>query len=166
VVRRVVVAALLATVLAGCGDPVFVPEAGPNAPGYRTVSAPDPAEVELVRSVGRRELPVGGVVDTVVREDGVLRIDGWARLNPREPLGTLEVVLPPGSADDARVDDVTVSQRPDVVNATSDNTLVWSGFSISISGTDGTSTAVCVVSRSRAGAYRLDGSDGTLCAQT
>jgi hypothetical protein len=160
----VVAAALVAALLSGCGEPVFVPEAGPNAPGYRTVSAPDPAEAKLVPSVGRKELPVGGVVDTVAREDGVLRVDGWARLAPRAPLGTLEVVLPPGSADDARVDEVTVSQRPDVVNATSDNTLVWSGFSVSISGTTGSSTAVCVVSRSRAGAFQLDGSDRELCA--
>lgn len=157
-------AALLVPLLAGCSEPVFVPEAGPNAPGYGRVSPPEPAEVELVRTAGRRELPVGGAIDNVTREQGVLHIDGWARLDPKDPIGTLQVVLPPGSANGARVDEVSVAQRPDVVSATGDDGLVWSGFTMSVSGTTGTSTAVCVVSRSSAGAYRLDGSDAALCA--
>jgi hypothetical protein len=162
VVRRVIAAALL-PLLAGCGEPVFVPEAGPNAPGYQRIGTPKPPHVVLVRSVGSKNRPVGGVVDSVVHESGVLRIDGWAMLNPKAPLGTLEVVLPPGSRRNAHVDEVSVAQRPDVVTATGNNDLVWAGFSISIIGAD-SSTAVCVVSRSRSGTYRLGGSDADLCA--
>lgn len=154
---------LLATLLMGCGGPVFVPEAGPGAPGYKEISAPRPAEVELVRT--GRDMPRqdAGVIDSVVYEDGVLSITGWAVLGSGAQRGVLEVVLPAEALATARVQEVSVAPRPDVVAATADNGLLWSGFSLRVSGIPGAETAICVVSRSDKGSYRLGGSDPALC---
>ena len=81
VVRRALAAALLAPVLAGCAEPVFVPEAGPGAPGYTRRSLPPPPSAEVVSDSVEESLPEGGIIDTVVRGDETFEVTGWAFLD-------------------------------------------------------------------------------------
>lgn len=158
--RRALAGALLACLLAGCGEPVFVPEAGPGAPGYTERPAPPPPDVRVVQEVTQKTLPAGGQIDGVAREDGSLEVTGWALLGDRTG-GRLRIVLPSG--EEAEVRSVESVARPDVVEATGNPALLWSGFSVVLDGSLPADTAVCVLSRSKQGAYRLNGSDDTLC---
>ena len=159
-VAAVLLAPLLAPLLAACGDPVFVPEAGPGAPGFCEIPAPPPPDVEVVRRAGDPLSP-GGAVDGVLRGDGSFTVTGWALLDPEEPRGVLEVVLPPGV--EAVVEEVQTGPRPDVADATKNPALLWAGFNVVLTGSLPEGAGVCVLSRSGLGEYRLSGSDEGLC---
>ena len=159
--RRIAATLLAALLLSGCGGPVFVPEAGPHAPGYQEIAAPSLPDVELVKDAGDRPLPPGGFVDNVARQESSFEVTGWAILDPAEPRGVLQVVLPAGL--DAEIDEVETLMRPDVVSAMEDDDLLWAGFSVTVSGSLPQGAGVCVLSRSRKGAFRLGGSDEGLC---
>jgi hypothetical protein len=161
VVRRTVAAVLLAPLLAGCSEPVFVPEAGPGAPGYSESSAPPPPEVEVQRTAAAEPLPAGGFIDSVVREKGTFEVTGWALIDPEAPRGELKLVLPTGL--EAKVVDVETNPRPDVVSVTGDDALIWSGFSVTVRGSLPEGKGVCMLSRSSQGAFRLGQSDEGLC---
>ena len=161
--RRLLAGALLVPVLAGCGGPVFVPEAGPNAPGYRRITPPPAPRVELRGPADYEQLPAGGVIDTAAEVDGRLTITGWALVDAREPRGTLELVLPAGARSRARVEDVVVAARPDVVAATGEQDRLWTGFTITVETSSPPQDGVCVLSHSSLGDFRLGGSDETLC---
>ena len=155
-------AGLLACVLTGCTEPVFVPEAGPGAPGYSERSTPAPPDIEVVHAAATgKPLPDGGFIDRVTRGKGVFAITGWALVDPDAPRGVLKIVLPTGV--DAHVRDVEVLPRPDVVTATGNAALAWAGFTISVRGALPANAGVCVISRSTQGAFRLGGSDDALC---
>ena len=159
-IGAVLVTPLLALLLAGCGEPVLVPEAGPGAPGFSEIPAPPPPDVEVVRRAGDPLSP-GGAVDSVLRGDGTFTVSGWALLDPEEPRGVLELVLPPGV--EAEVEQVTTGPRPDVADATKNPALLWAGFNVVLTGTLPEGTGVCVLSRSGLGEFRLSGSDEGLC---
>ena len=159
--KRLVCAALLVPLLAACGDPVFVPEAGPGAPGYRMRAAPPPPEVEVVRTAPAQPLPAGGVIDGVARHDDHVEVTGWAFVDPKAPRGVLQLLLPAGA--DAAVVDVETMPRPDVVTATGQDALIWSGFTVTLRGALPEGANVCMLSRSEQGAFRLGGSDEALC---
>ena len=158
--KRLVAVVLPALLLSGCGGPLIVPEAGPNAPGFRRISAPPPPKVELSSPAGKRSA-AGGAIDSVVPVDGTFDIKGWAILAPDAPRGVLHVVLPAGV--DAEVQEVETMMRSDAAAAMEDDDLLWSGFTITIEGTLPEGAGVCVVSRSIKGTFRLGGSDETLC---
>ena len=148
--------------LTACSDPLLVPSAGPNAPGFRRGSPPPAPEVAIATGTPAPSLPAAGAVDTVVVRDGLLVITGWAQVVDTPPRGRLEISLPPGGGD-PRVVKTVVVPRPDVVAATSRSDLTYAGFEVSIDGADTGSTAVCVQSFSSAGDFRLGGSDASLC---
>lgn len=154
---------VLTALLAGCGSPVFVPEAGPGAPGFHRVAPPGPPDVTLAKPRAVEPLPASGVLDSVVNTDGVMTIVGWANLAATSPRGVLRVVLPGDASRTARVGEVTAGPRPDVVAATSDSALLWSGFSVTVTGVPASLQTVCVLSRSSRGEFRLGGSDEGLC---
>lgn len=158
----VVVPALL---LSACSQPVFVPEAGPNAPGfaYKPPPPPPPPPPRVAVTVGPidRAQPDGGAVDSVVRRDGSFDVIGWALLAREAPRGVLRLVLPEGV--DAEVRTVVNVRRPDVVDATSSKANTWAGFTITVDGSLPDDADVCVVSRSSQGTFRLGGSDEQLC---
>lgn len=160
-VKRFLAALLSALVLTGCGGPVFVPEAGPHAPGYKEVAPPPVPDVEVVEDTGDQPSSAGGAVDSVVRQDGSFEVTGWAILEPDAPRGVLQVVLPAGV--DAEVRDVETLMRPDAANAMDDDDLLWAGFTITLSGSLPKDAGVCVVSRSTKGDYHLGNSDDKLC---
>jgi hypothetical protein len=160
-VKRILAALLPALLLAGCGGPVFVPEAGPHAPGYKEVAPPPLPDVEVVKDAGDRPLSDGGAVDNVVRQDGSFEVTGWAILAPKAPRGVLQVVLPAGV--DADVTDVETLMRPDAAKAMDDDDLLWAGFTITLSGSLPKGVGVCVLSRSAKGDHRLGNSDAQLC---
>jgi len=160
-VKRILAALLPALLLAGCGGPVFVPEAGPHAPGYKEVAPPPVPEVELVQDAGDRPLSAGGAVDDVVRHDDSFEVTGWAVLAPDAPRGVLQVVLPKGV--DAEVRDVVTLMRPDAAKAMDDDDLLWAGFTITLGGSLPEGAGVCVLSRSSKGDHRLGNSDDELC---
>lgn len=158
---RFLAALLPALVLAGCGGPVFVPEAGPHAPGYEEVAPPPVPDVEVVKGTGDRPLKGGGAIDSVVRRDGSFEVTGWAILEPDAPRGVLQVVLPVGV--DVEVRDVETLMRPDAATAMDDDDLLWAGFTITLSGSLPEDAGVCVLSRSTKGDHRLGNSDDNLC---
>ena len=160
-VKRILAALLPALLLAGCGGPVFVPEAGPHAPGYKEVAPPPVPDVEVVTDSGDRPLSDGGAVDDVVRHEGGFEVTGWAILAPKAPRGVLQVVLPAGV--DAEVSDVETLMRPDAAKAMDDDDLLWSGFTITLTGSLPKGAGVCVLSRSAKGDHRLGNSDAELC---
>lgn len=159
--RRTLAAVLLAPLLAGCSEPVFVPEAGPGAPGYSETSAPPPPEVEVLRTAEAEPLPAGGFIDSVVRAEGTFEVTGWALIDAEAPRGVLKLVLPTGL--DAEVLEVETNPRPDVVSATGDEALIWSGFSVAFRGSLPGGAGICMLSRSSQGAFRLGQSDEGLC---
>lgn len=161
--RRTLAAILPALLLAACAEPVLVPEAGPNAPGYtpRSLAPPPAPRVRVEHDVVRKAPPDGGAVDSVVRDEGSFDIVGWALLDASSPRGTLRVVLPKGV--DASVQTVESVARPDVVTATGKDTHLWAGFTITVRGTLPSDAGVCVLSRSTQGTFRLGGSDEDLC---
>lgn len=159
--KRVLAVALPALLLAGCADPVFVPEAGPGAPGYHAKPIPRPPDVEVIRSVQGEPLPSGGTIDDVNRKKHGFEVVGWALLKAEAPRGTLQLVLPMGLK--AKVRKVETVPRPDVVSATGDDALLWSGFTIKVRGSLPEGTGVCVLSRSENGDHRLAGSDEDRC---
>lgn len=148
--------------LAGCSDPLLVPQAGPNAPGFRRGSPPPAPKVAIATGTPAPSVPTGGAVDTVVVRDGLLVITGWAQVVDTPPRGRLEISLPPGGGA-PRIVKTVVVPRPDVVAATSRADLTYAGFEVSIADAGTGSTAVCVQSFSRAGDFRLSGSDASLC---
>ena len=154
--------ALAVAALTACSDPLLVPTAGPNAPGFRRSAPPPPPEVAVATGKPAASLPAGGAVDTVVVRDGLLVVTGWAQVVDTPPRGRLEISLPPGGGA-PRVVKTVVVPRPDVVAATSRADLTYAGFEVSIEGADTGSTAVCVQSFSSAGEFRLGGSDASLC---
>jgi hypothetical protein len=162
-VRRVGATLLLAALLslAGCGDPVFVPKTGPGAPGYAERALPKPLDVEIVPAPQGKPRPPGGSLDSIDRRDGSFTLTGWALVNPDSPRGELEVVVPRGV--DATVQEVTTVPRTDVVAALGSQDLIWSGFQVTLAGTLPDDQGVCVLSRSKQGAYRLNNSDVGLC---
>jgi hypothetical protein len=160
--RAAAVLAVAVLALTACSDPVVVPTAGPNAPGFRRGSPPPTPEVAIATGAPARTVPTGGAVDTVVDRDGLLVITGWAQIVDTPPRGRLEISLPPGGGA-PRVVKTVVVPRPDVVAATSRAALTYAGFEVSIEGADTGSTAVCVQSFSSAGDFRLSGSDASLC---
>ena len=163
--KRVVAAASAALLLSGCSGPLFVPDAGPNAPGYvrkaPPLAPPGPPRVELRSAPVPAPTKAGGSIDSVARGDGSFTVTGWAQLAAERPRGVLRLVLP----DDVTADVETVvnMQRPDVATATSMEDLAWSGFTITVQGTLPDDAGVCVVSRSSQGTYLLAGSDASLC---
>lgn len=159
--RRVLAVVLPALLLAGCSEPVFVPEAGPGAPGYSAKPAPSAPDVEVVRRVKGGPLPAGGVIDGVIRKKRSFEVTGWALLEVDSPRGTLQLVLPKGM--EAQVRKVQTVPRPDVASATGDDALLWSGFTVTVRGSLPEDTGVCMISRSKQGAYRLGGSDEGRC---
>ncbi len=159
--RRTVAAALLGLLLAGCGEPVFAPDAGPGAPGYTKKPTPRPPAVELVRASRAKPLPPGGALDSVVRSDGTFEVTGWALIDTDAPHGVLKLVLPAGVR--AKVLKSEAVARPDVVDATGNLSLTWSGFVITVQGSLPEDAGVCLLSQSKQGAFRLDGSDTALC---
>lgn len=162
--RRTLATVLLALPLAACADPVLVPEAGPNAPGYTRRSLPPPPpppRVKLVSDDVNGSLPAGGAIDTVVRHEGSFEVTGWALLDAEPPRGVLRLVLP--SPVEASVQTVKGVRRPDVVNATGTEEHLWAGFTITVRGILPADAGLCVLSRSTQGAFRLDGSDDGLC---
>ena len=161
--RRTLAAVLPALLLAACAEPVLVPEAGPNAPGYtrRSVEQPPPPRVRVEHDVAGPSLPDGGAIDSVVREDGSFDVTGWALLDAKSPRGDLRLVLPKDV--DASVETVVNVARPDVVNATGKEAHLWAGFTITVSGTLPADAGVCLLSRSTQGDFRLGGSDDGLC---
>lgn len=159
--KRILAPLVTALVLAGCGGPVFVPEAGPNAPGYKEVAPPPVPDVEVVEDAGDRTLSDGGAIDNVVRHDDGFEVTGWAILAPDAPRGVLQVVLPEGV--DAEVSDVETLMRPDAAQAMDDDDLLWAGFTITLSGSLPPDAGVCVLSRSTKGDHRLGHSDDKLC---
>ena len=118
--RRAVAAAMVVPLLflAGCGDPVFSPKRGPGAPGYSEVPAPSAPEVEIVPEPKGKPRPDAGNIDRIVpAEDGEsFNIVGWALLNPKDPRGTLHLILPEGV--DGTIREVQTLPRPDVSAAT------------------------------------------------
>ena len=162
-VRSALVAVAVAVVgLAGCSDPLLVPQTGPNAPGFRRGSPPPPPEVAIATGTPAQSVPAGGAVDSVVVRDGQLVITGWAQVVDTPPRGRLEISLPPGDGA-PRVVKTVVVPRPDVVAATSRSDLTYAGFEVSIADAGTGSTAVCVQSSSPAGDFRLGGSEASLC---
>lgn len=160
-VGRTLAAAALALSLGACSSPVFVPEAGPGAPGYKRRSLPPPPRVELLGPDEVKPASAGGAIDSVAPEGNMIEITGWAPLDPQAPRGVVRVVLPDGV--EARVEDAGSLARPDVVDATGDASLIWAGFSVLLSGDLPDDLAVCVVSRSTKGTFVLGGSDPGLC---
>lgn len=164
-VRRTAAAVLLALLLAGCAEPVFVPEAGPGAPGYSEghgeSSAPPPPNIKLAQAAKGGPLPVGGAIDSVVRKEGTFEVTGWALIDDDAPRGVLKLILPTGLR--AKVRQVETVPRPDVVDATGNPALAWAGFTVTLRGSLPTDAGVCVLSKSKQGAFRLDGSDEGLC---
>lgn len=161
---RFVVAAVAALLLSACSEPVLVPEAGPNAPGFSYRPAPRPPappRVELLSERPRTSAAAAGAIDSVVRQKDVFEISGWALLASKKPRGVLRVVLPPDV--EASVVDVRSVERPDVVAATSDDANQWAGFTVTIEGDLPREAGVCVLSRSSQGTFRLGGSDEGLC---
>lgn len=154
-------AVLPALLLAACAEPVLVPEAGPNAPGYSRRSLPPPPRAEVVSDAVDESLPDGGIIDAVVRHADTFEVTGWALLDPNSPRGVLRLVLP--STVDASVQEVATVARPDVVNATGTKKLVWAGFMVTLRGSLPDDAGVCVLSRSKQGEFRLGGSDAGLC---
>jgi hypothetical protein len=161
VVRRAFAAGLLVPLLAGCSTPVFVPEAGPGAPDYRRQAAPTAPSVKIVPDADVTALPAAGSVDETSRADGTFEVTGWAVVDPTTPRGVLRVVLP--REVDATVETITTQARPDVVTATGNDQLLWSGFTIRLRGEFPEGNGVCVLSRSTQGSFRLNGSDEELC---
>jgi hypothetical protein len=161
VVRRALAAGLLVTLLAGCSSPVFVPEAGPGAPEYRKQAAPTAPTVKVVQGYDGKALPAAGSVDGTSRKGHTVEVTGWAVVDPIVPRGALRVVVARGV--DASVEKVTTEPRPDVVTATGNDQLLWSGFTIELRGDLPAEGGVCVLSRSNQGAFRLGGSDEGLC---
>lgn len=159
--KRLLCAMVVVPVLAGCSEPVFVPEAGPNAPGFRRLAPPRPPDVQVVEGPQTGRPTAGGALDSVVRLDGSFEVVGWALLDRRSPRGVVQVVVPDGV--DAQVSEVIPVSRPDVVSALDDDDLLWSGFSVTLSGSLPEGAEVCVLSRSRQGSFRLGGSDEKLC---
>ena len=154
---RRIATALLVPLLAGCSEPIFVPEAGPGAPGFRMIPTPRAPDVGVVEDAGTRRLSDGGAIDSVVRQDDSFVVTGWAILAPKAPRG----VLPAGV--DAEVSDVETLMRPDAAKAMDDDDLLWAGFTITLSGSLPEDAGVCVLSRSAKGDHRLDNSDDELC---
>jgi hypothetical protein len=156
-----------AALLSGCQRPLLVPDAGPHAPGFAAASPPVPPEVVLATGAAASQRATGGVIDAVKVADGVLVITGWAMLPmlpmlPSSPPGRLAVSFP--AAATSRIIDVVVVPRPDVIAATSQADLLYSGFEVSIDLRGAVASArVCVQSSSPAGVFRLAGSDETLC---
>lgn len=159
--RRLLVALLPALLLAACSEPVLVPEAGPNAPGYTRRSLPLPPSVELVSDSVKASLPDGGNIDAVVRSDETFEITGWALLGAKAPRGVLRLVVPASA--DASVQEVTSVPRPDVVNATGDKALIWAGFTVTLRGSLPEDAGICILSKSTQGEFRLAGSDAAVC---
>ena len=153
-------AGLLACTLAGCAEPVFVPKAGPNAPGYPDKTVPPPPKVKVVHAAGKPS-PDGGSIDSVHRENGEFEVIGWAHIAPRRPRGVLRIFLP--DSVNARISNVEVVPRADVVAAYKDATLAWSGFTIRVRGNLPGEQGICVLSRSKKGTFRLHNSDDGLC---
>jgi hypothetical protein len=100
-------------------------------------------------------------VDETSRADGTFEVTGWAVVDPTTPRGVLRVVLP--REVDATVETITTQARPDVVTATGNDQLLWSGFTIRLRGEFPEGNGVCVLSRSTQGSFRLNGSDEELC---
>jgi hypothetical protein len=152
---------LLVPVLAGCGEPVFIPEAGPGAPGYSERPAPPPPEVQVAHVAAGKPLPAGGYIDRVTRQDGTFLVTGWALIGLDTPRGLLKLVLPEGV--DGELEDVVTLPRPDVVAATGNVELLWAGFAFTVRGVLPEDEGICLLSRGPMGAFRLDGSDARLC---
>ena len=115
----------------------------------------------MAQASGDRPLPPGGAIDNVVREANAFEVTGWALLDPDAPRGVLQLILPTGL--DAGVLEVEPVLRPDVVAATDSDALLWAGFTITVRGSLPSRVGVCVLSRSKQGAFRLGGSDEGLC---
>lgn len=159
--RRTLATVLLAPLLAGCSEPLLVPEAGPGAPGYSEIPAPPPPDIEVVQAAVGKSLPAGGAIDNVVREAEAFKVTGWALIDANAPRGVLQLVLPTGL--NAKVQEVETVPRADVVGATGSDALLWAGFTVTVKGSLPEHASVCVLSRSKQGAFRLDGSDERLC---
>jgi hypothetical protein len=148
--------------LAACAEPVFVPEAGPGAPGYTTKqAAPPPPDIKIVHGTRGKSMPAGGAIDNIVRGERTIEVTGWALIDADAPRGALQLVLPQGSA--ARVRKVQTAPRPDVVDATGNEAFLWAGFTVIVRGSLRPQDGICVLSRSKQGAFRLGGSDEGLC---
>ncbi len=161
---RLAWAALLTSVLiglAGCAEPVFVPVAGPGAPGYGESRTTPPPQVVITQAVEGKPLPDGGYIDAIGREGADLRVTGWALLNPEPPRGELQVVLPPGST--AEVLQVEALPRGDVVGVTGNPADLWAGFTFLLRGSLPDDVGICILSQSDQGAFRLGASDRKLC---
>lgn len=162
---RIVAAAAAALLLSGCSGPLFVPDAGPNAPGYVAKPAPPPPpgppRVELRTAPVTAPAKAGGSIDAVAREDGSFTVNGWAQLDHDRPRGVLRLVLPDDVT--AEVETVVSVQRPDVASSTSNDDLAWAGFTITVQGTLPEDAGVCLISRSSQGTFLLAGSDASLC---
>lgn len=165
--NRTLAAALLATTLtatlAACSDPVFVPEAGPGAPGYRELGPPPAPQVTLARTARRVPAATGGSIDSIVRHDDTVDLHGWVPADLRSRRTRLHLVLPDGV--DAQVRDTETLARPDVVGVTGNDDLLWAGFKITLDGSLPDDAGVCLILRSPAETIRLTGSDETLCAK-
>lgn len=164
--RRLLAVLVPAILLSACSHPVFVPEAGPNAPGFSyqppPPPPPSPPRVEVLSAPPRRTPPAAGAVDSVVQDGDSLEISGWAMLgSTSRHRGALRLVLPQGV--DARVEKVINVERSDVVEATGDEANRWAGFTVTLRGTLPGQTDVCVLSRSPLGNFTLAGSSDTLC---
>lgn len=160
--RRTLATVLPALLLAtACAEPVLVPEAGPNAPGFARKSPPPAPRVRVVTDAGERSLSAGGAIDSVVRHKDSFDVTGWALLDTESPRGVLRLVLP--ASVDASVESVTNVSRPDVVNATGTEANILAGFTITVEGTLPDDAGVCILSRSSQGSFRLAGSDEDLC---
>lgn len=151
-----------AAVLTACGGPLFVPEAGPGAPGYQTRQAPVAPRV-LLPTVPALDAPgTGGALDSVAADGSRLVVRGWAFLDPGEPRGVLVVGLPAGVA--AEVADVQAVPRPDVEGALGRPELAHAGFEIVLRVSGGRDVSrVCVESVSGQGRFRLADSEASLC---
>lgn len=156
---------LSGAVAAGCGGtPLFVPEAGPNAPGFaeHAVMAPPAPQVRIEATGTRRsESQPAGAIDTVTPAGSRVSITGWAMLPGDTPRGILRVWLPPGAQ--AVVRRVDVLPRADVVTAIGDPGLAYSGFTVVLDVLAGSVPRLCIESESRRGTFLLAGSDLSSC---
>lgn len=163
--RRLIIAAVAALLLSACSEPLLVPEAGPNAPGFSMKPPPppppSPPRVELMVQPVGKSFSTAGAIDAVVRHKGSFEISGWAMLDDKSPRGVLRLVLP--RTVDATVDTVVNVERPDVVEATSSEANRWAGFTVSLQGSLPEGAGVCVLSRSPTGNFKLAGSSDKLC---
>lgn len=126
----------------------------PTVPPALLIEDLPPLAAMLTAGPADQALRTGGSIDLfTMSEDGTsITFSGWALIKAEEPEPTLSVYAP----DAIRVTSINRVERPDVSQALNDESLRFSGFTLSLSLTAGSDlSTICITTRDGSYGERL-----------